>query len=221
MHTQSVSPAGPAERSLPRIGAPITVDALLAHGVDTVLGYIGASVLPLFDRLHEALIRFIVPCHEQGGCHMADAYARASGKTGVIIATNGPGACHLVTGLATAMMDSIPLVAITGRVRTDLIGDDAFQEAPTTGITRAVGAVGIKVESKGSGRPGYRANAPRGSALRGQFPCGRRGERSADGPPRQGPARDGRPKPAPGCDVRPCGSDLPRLQAAHGMAEGD
>ena len=98
----------------------------------------GASVIPLFDRLYETPIRFVVPVHEQGGCHMADAYARASGKVGVMIATSGPGACNLVTGLATAMMDSIPLVAITGQVRTDLIGDDAFQEAPTTGITRAV-----------------------------------------------------------------------------------
>jgi acetolactate synthase-1/2/3 large subunit len=138
MHIQSPSPAAPAERTTPKTGAEIIVDALLAHGVDTVFGYIGASVLPLFDRLYEAPIRFIVPCHEQGGCHMADAYSRASGKTGVIIATSGPGACNLVTGLATAMMDSIPLVAITGQVRTDLIGDDAFQEAPTTGITRSV-----------------------------------------------------------------------------------
>jgi acetolactate synthase-1/2/3 large subunit len=138
MQTQFPSAAAAAERTNPRTGAQIIVDALLAHGVDTVFGYIGASVLPLFDRLYDAPIRFFVPCHEQGGCHMADAYARASGKTGVIIATSGPGACNLVTGLATAMMDSIPLVAITGQVRTDLIGDDAFQEAPTTGITRAV-----------------------------------------------------------------------------------
>jgi len=138
MQTHSLSPAPPAERTIPKTGAQIIVDALLAHGVDTVFGYIGASVLPLFDRLYESPIRFVVPVHEQGGCHMADAYARASGKTGVIIATSGPGVCNLVTGLATAMMDSIPLVAITGQVRTDLIGDDAFQEAPTTGITRAV-----------------------------------------------------------------------------------
>jgi acetolactate synthase-1/2/3 large subunit len=138
MPTGSPSAAGPAERSLPKTGAQIIVDALLAHGVDTVFGYIGASVLPLFDRLYESPIRFIVPCHEQGGTHMADAYARASGRVGVVVATSGPGACNLVTGLATAMMDSIPLVAITGQVRTDLIGDDAFQEAPTTGITRAV-----------------------------------------------------------------------------------
>ncbi len=122
----------------PRTGAQIIVDALVAHGVDTAFGYIGASVLPLFDRLYESSIRLVVPCHEQGGCHMADAYARAGGKVGVVITTSGPGACNLVTGLATAMMDSVPLVAITGQVRTDLIGDDAFQEAPTTGITRSV-----------------------------------------------------------------------------------
>ena len=95
-------------------------------------------MLPLFDRLYDAPIRFIIPRHEQGGCHMADAYARASGKIGVVLATSGPGACNLVTGLATAMMDSIPLVAITGQVRTELIGNDAFQEADTTGITRPV-----------------------------------------------------------------------------------
>ncbi len=138
MSSYHPSAAGLAERASQRTGAQIVVDALLAHGVDTVFGYIGASVLPLFDRLYEAPIRFVVPCHEQGGCHMADAYARASGKTGVVIATSGPGACNLVTGLATAMMDSVPLVAITGQVRTDLIGGDAFQEAPMTGITRPV-----------------------------------------------------------------------------------
>ncbi|MEN6426623.1 MAG: thiamine pyrophosphate-binding protein, partial [Phycisphaerales bacterium] len=137
-HGQTSSAVPPTADSVPRTGAQIIVDALLAHGVDTVFGYIGASVLPLFDRIYDSPIRFIVPCHEQGGCHMADAYARASGKTGVVIATSGPGACNLVTGLANAMMDSIPLVAITGQVRTDLIGDDAFQEAPTTGITRSV-----------------------------------------------------------------------------------
>jgi acetolactate synthase-1/2/3 large subunit len=138
MQTDSSPAAGPAERTIPKTGAQIIVDALRAHGVETIFGYIGASVLPLFDRLYDSPIRFVVPCHEQGGCHMADAYARAGGRVGVVIATSGPGACNLVTGLATAMMDSIPLVALTGQVRTDLIGDDAFQEAPTTGITRAV-----------------------------------------------------------------------------------
>jgi len=138
MQADSPSMAPAADRTIPRTGAQIIVDALCAHGVETVFGYIGASVLPLFDRLYDSPIRFVIPCHEQGGCHMADAYARASGRVGAIVATSGPGACNLVTGLATAMMDSIPLVALTGQVRTDLIGDDAFQEAPTTGITRAV-----------------------------------------------------------------------------------
>jgi len=121
-----------------KAGAQIIVDMLIEEGVDTMFGYTGGVVLPLFDRLYDAPIRFIVPRHEQGGCHMADAYARASGKVGVILATSGPGACNLVTGLATAMMDSIPMVALTGQVRTELIGNDAFQEADTTGITRPV-----------------------------------------------------------------------------------
>ncbi len=121
-----------------KTGAQIIVDTLIDQGVDTMFGYCGGVVLPLFDRLYDAPIRFIVPRHEQGGCHMADAYARASGKVGVVLATSGPGACNLVTGLATAMMDSVPLVALTGQVRTELIGNDAFQEADTTGITRPV-----------------------------------------------------------------------------------
>jgi acetolactate synthase-1/2/3 large subunit len=121
-----------------RTGAQIIVDTLIEQGVDTMFGYTGGVVLPLFDRLYDAPINFINPRHEQGGCHMADAYARASGKVGVVVATSGPGACNLVTGLATAMMDSVPLVALTGQVRTELIGNDAFQEADTTGITRPI-----------------------------------------------------------------------------------
>jgi acetolactate synthase-1/2/3 large subunit len=121
-----------------KTGAQIIVDTLIEQGVDTMFGYTGGVVLPLFDRLYDAPINFIVPRHEQGGCHMADAYARTSGKVGVVVATSGPGACNLVTGLATAMMDSVPLVALTGQVRTELIGNDAFQEADTTGITRPI-----------------------------------------------------------------------------------
>ncbi len=127
-----------SEKSSIKTGAQIVVDTLIEQGVDTMFGYSGGVVLPLFDRLYDAPINFIVPRHEQGGCHMADAYARASGKVGVVVATSGPGACNLVTGLATAMMDSVPIVAITGQVRTELIGNDAFQEADTTGITRPV-----------------------------------------------------------------------------------
>jgi acetolactate synthase-1/2/3 large subunit len=135
--SQSSAPAIEAAATV-KTGAQIVVDTLVDLGVETMFGYTGGVVLPLFDRLYDAPIRFIIPRHEQGGCHMADAYARASGKVGVVLATSGPGACNLVTGLGTAMMDSIPLVALTGQVRTDLIGNDAFQEADTTGITRPV-----------------------------------------------------------------------------------
>jgi len=138
MKSKSVSSAGAASEPSEKAGAQIIVDTLIDLGVDTIFGYPGGVVLPLFDRLYDAPLRFVIPRHEQGGCHMADAYARAGGKVGVVIATSGPGACNLTTGLATAMMDSIPVVALTGQVRTELIGNDAFQEADTTGITRPV-----------------------------------------------------------------------------------
>ena len=138
MKAKSRSSADSAGKSNLKSGAQIIVDTLIEQGVDTMFGYTGGVVLPLFDKLYDAPINFIIPRHEQGGCHMADAYARASGKVGVMVATSGPGACNLVTGLATAMMDSVPIVALTGQVRTELIGNDAFQEADTTGITRPV-----------------------------------------------------------------------------------
>ena len=138
MSAKRSSTASSQEKSSLKAGAQIIVDTLVEQGVDTMFGYLGGVVLPLFDRLYDAPINFIIPRHEQGGCHMADAYARASGKVGVVVTTSGPGACNLVTGLATAMMDSIPIVALTGQVRTELIGNDAFQEADTTGITRPV-----------------------------------------------------------------------------------
>ena len=135
--TEGQAPAS-AGKAAPRTGAQIIVDTLVELGVDTMFGYTGGVVLPLFDTLYGSPIRVVVPRHEQGGCHMADAYARATGKVGVILATSGPGACNLITGLATAMMDSVPMVAFTGQVRTELIGNDAFQEADTTGITRPI-----------------------------------------------------------------------------------
>jgi acetolactate synthase-1/2/3 large subunit len=119
-------------------GSQIIVDILQEQGTEVMFGYLGGVVLPLFDKLYDSPINFIIPRHEQGGCHMADAYARATGKVGVVIATSGPGATNLVTGIATAMMDSVPMVAITGQVRTELIGYDSFQEADTTGITRPI-----------------------------------------------------------------------------------
>jgi len=141
-HTQ----ATPADKSSLKTGAQIIVDTLIEQGIDTMFCYPGGVVLPLFDRLYDTPIRLINPRHEQGGCHMADAYARASGKVGVVLVTSGPGACNLVTGLATAMMDSVPIVALTGQVRTELIGNDAFQEADTTGITRPVTKYNCLVE---------------------------------------------------------------------------
>ena len=138
MSTNSSSPGAPASQPIYKPGSQIIVDTLIEQGVDTMFGYLGGVILPFFDKLYDAPIRFINPRHEQGGCHMADAYARASGKVGIMVATSGPGATNLVTGLATAMMDSIPIVALTGQVRTELIGNDAFQEADTTGITRPV-----------------------------------------------------------------------------------
>jgi len=135
----NTSSAGPqASEPIRKPGSQIIVDTLIEQGVDTMFGYLGGVVLPLFDKLYDAPIRFINPRHEQGGTHMADGYARATGKVGVMVATSGPGATNLVTGLATAMMDSVPIVALTGQVRTELIGNDAFQEADTTGITRPV-----------------------------------------------------------------------------------
>jgi acetolactate synthase-1/2/3 large subunit len=119
-------------------GAQIIVECLLEQGVDTVFGYPGGTILPLYDALGPSPIRHVLTVHEQGAAHAADGYARASGRVGVCIATSGPGATNLVTGLAAAFMDSVPVVAITGQVPTALIGRDAFQEVDITGITMAV-----------------------------------------------------------------------------------
>jgi acetolactate synthase I/II/III large subunit len=119
-------------------GARAIVETLKEQGVDTVFGYPGGTILPLFDALCDSPVRHILTVHEQGAAHAADGYARASGRVGVCIATSGPGATNLVTGLAAAFMDSIPVVAITGQVPTSLIGRDAFQEIDITGITMAV-----------------------------------------------------------------------------------
>ena len=121
-----------------KTGAQILIDTLLYEGVDVAFGIPGGVVIPIFDVLYDAPMKFILCAHEQGAVHAADGYARASGKVGVCIATSGPGATNLVTGIATAYMDSSPIVAITGQVKTNLIGNDAFQEADTTGITRPV-----------------------------------------------------------------------------------
>src|ERR671937_1815788 len=116
-------------------GAQILWEALVREGVTDVFGYPGGAILPAYDAMLGYPIRHVLVRHEQGATHMADGYARASGKVGVAIATSGPGATNMVTGIATAMMDSTPLVCITGQVRSNLIGTDAFQETDATGIT--------------------------------------------------------------------------------------
>jgi len=120
-------------------GSDIFVECIRKEKVDVLFGYPGGVVIPIFDKLYDAGdIRFILTRHEQAAAHAADGYARATGKTGVCIATSGPGATNLVTGIATAHMDSIPMVAFTGQVPMSLIGTDAFQEADITGITRPI-----------------------------------------------------------------------------------
>jgi acetolactate synthase-1/2/3 large subunit len=121
-------------------GAEILIECLKEQGVDTVFGFPGGAVLNIYDALYKARneINHILTSHEQGASHAADGYARATGRTGVCIATSGPGATNLVTGIATAYMDSVPMVAITGQVSTALLGKDSFQEVDITGITMPV-----------------------------------------------------------------------------------
>jgi len=116
-------------------GAEILWATLVGEGVTTVFGYPGGAILPAYDALRKFPIHHVLTRHEQGAAHMADGYARASGKVGVAIATSGPGATNLVTGIATAMLDSIPIVCITGQVSSKVLGSDAFQEIDITGIT--------------------------------------------------------------------------------------
>lgn len=119
-------------------GAQILIESLIREGVEVMFGYPGGVVLPIFDVLYDAKIKFILTRHEQGAAHAADGYARVTGKVGVCLSTSGPGATNLVTGIANAYMDSIPMVAISGQVKTNLIGNDAFQESDVTGITRPI-----------------------------------------------------------------------------------
>jgi acetolactate synthase-1/2/3 large subunit len=121
-----------------RKGAKCVIDAIADAGVKTVFGLPGGTVLDIFSELYNAPFEFVLVRHEQGAAHMADGYARATGKTGCCIVTSGPGATNTVTGLATANMDGIPVVCISGQVPSSMIGNDAFQEADTIGITRAV-----------------------------------------------------------------------------------
>ena len=118
-------------------GAEMVIRALQDQGVEHVFGYPGGAVLPIYDALfHQDKVKHVLVRHEQGAVHAAEGYARSSGKVGCVLVTSGPGATNAVTGLTDAMMDSVPIVCITGQVPTHLIGSDAFQECDTVGITR-------------------------------------------------------------------------------------
>ena len=121
-------------------GSQIIVECLKEQGVDTVFGYPGGAILNVYDELyrHQDEIKHILTSHEQGASHAADGYARATGKVGVCMATSGPGATNLVTGIATAMMDSVPMVAITCNVTNALLGKDSFQEVDIAGVTMPI-----------------------------------------------------------------------------------
>src|SRR6201987_3539005 len=121
-----------------KTGAQILWECLEREGVKHVFGYPGGAILPAYDALKYSSIHHVLVRHEQGATHMADGYARASGRVGVAVATSGPGATNMVTGIATAMLDSSPIVCITGQVGSRLIGTDAFQETDITGVTLPV-----------------------------------------------------------------------------------
>src|SRR3954470_1946575 len=128
-------------------GANILLNCLVREGVDCIFGYPGGVTLPLYDALYDHQIKHILVRHEQNAAFAAQGYTRATGKVGVCCATSGPGATNLVTGLVDAMMDSIPIVAITGQVTSKLMGSDAFQEADTFGITRSATKLNFLVKN--------------------------------------------------------------------------
>ena len=133
---ESAAPAAPIDRAMS--GAEIVVRGLVDQGVEVLFGYPGGAILPIYDALfHEPRLQHILVRHEQGATHAAEGYARSSGKPGVVLVTSGPGATNAITGIMDALMDSIPMVIITGQVPTHLIGTDAFQEADTVGMTRS------------------------------------------------------------------------------------
>ena len=118
-------------------GAKVVIETLIQENVEVIFGYPGGAVLPIYDEIFkQKKIRHILVRHEQAAVHAAEGYARSTGKVGVVLVTSGPGATNTVTGLTDAMMDSIPIVCISGQVPTHMIGNDAFQEADIVGITR-------------------------------------------------------------------------------------
>ena len=130
-------------------GAKALIKSLEQVGVETIFGIPGGSILPTYDTLYDSKIRHVLVRHEQCAAHAADGYARASGRVGVCMATSGPGATNLVTGITTAYMDSSPIVAITGQVPRNMIGKDAFQEADIIGIATPVTKYNFQIRNPG------------------------------------------------------------------------
>ena len=165
-------------------GAEMVIQALADQGVEHLFGYPGGAVLPIYDAIFaQNQVRHILVRHEQGAVHAAEGYARSTGKVGCVLVTSGPGATNAVTGLTDALMDSIPLVCITGQVPTHLIGNDAFQEADTVGITRPM----HKTQLSGQAHRGPAARPARGISHRVERPARTGRGRHAEGHPvRQG-----------------------------------
>ena len=185
-------------------GAQALMECLRREGVEVIFGYPGGQVLPIYDALYDVKdIRHVLVRHEQGAAHAADGYARASGKVGVCLATSGPGATNLVTGIATAYMDSIPMVAITGQVSTLAIGKDAFQEADITGITMPITKHNYLVTQPGGLAAGdeggllHRAHRPAGAGAGGPA-AGRVGRDAGIRIPGEGELAGLSPHAAPG-----------------------
>jgi acetolactate synthase-1/2/3 large subunit len=157
----SENPASAASRPTRLTGAENVWATLEGEGVREVFGYPGGAILPVYDALRKYPIRHILVRHEQCAAHAADGYARASGKVGVAIATSGPAATNLVTGIATAMMDSVPMVCITGQVSSKLLGSDAFQEVDITGDYAADHQAQLQRDTHGGNSPGSAQSLPR------------------------------------------------------------
>ena len=199
-------------------GAEVLLRALKDQGVEVIFGYPGGAVLPIYDAIfNQNAIRHILVRHEQAAVHAAEGYARSTGKVGVVLVTSGPGATNAVTGLVDALMDSIPVVCLTGQVPTHLIGNDAFQEADTTGITRPATKHNYLVKQPRRSRP----RGARGVLRRAQRPARSGGDRPAEGhPDRHGALRAAADRAA--SQLPPAApSPMPaQIAAAVGAAEG-
>jgi acetolactate synthase-1/2/3 large subunit len=226
-----------ASAGQPRLGADLLWAALEAEGVEVVFGYPGGAVMPAYDALPRSRVRHVLVRHEQGAAHMADGYARASGRVGVAIATSGPGATNLVTGIATAMLDSVPCVFITGQVASHLLGSDAFQETDVTGVTLPITKhnwLVTRAEDIGptlreafhvarSGRPGPVLVDITKDALQARAPLASTERRLARAPRRRPPGPDpvaADPDDALGRAVRLIdGAERPLILAGHGIVQ--